>query len=54
MRCRARFILEYFGEEVSPDWRCHHCDACDAMDHWKERDVGARCNGDAAVTAHGT
>jgi ATP-dependent DNA helicase RecQ len=64
MRCRARFILEYFGEEVSPDWRCHHCDACDAMDHWKERDDGARRNGDAAVTpavppqvsvtAHGT
>jgi ATP-dependent DNA helicase RecQ len=30
LSCRARFILEYFGEEVEPDWRCEHCDTCDA------------------------
>jgi ATP-dependent DNA helicase RecQ len=29
-RCRTRVILEYFGEPVTADWRCHHCDACDA------------------------
>jgi ATP-dependent DNA helicase RecQ len=33
-RCRTRYILEYFGEAVDPDWRCHHCDACDAIDAW--------------------
>jgi ATP-dependent DNA helicase RecQ len=27
-QCRTRFILEYFGEDVAPDWECHHCDAC--------------------------
>lgn len=30
--CRTRFILEHFGEAVEPDWRCRHCDACDAID----------------------
>ncbi|HUF65112.1 MAG TPA: ATP-dependent DNA helicase RecQ [Gemmatimonadaceae bacterium] len=30
--CRTRFILEHFGEAVEPDWRCKHCDACDAID----------------------
>ena len=30
--CRTRFILEHFGEEVAPDWRCGNCDACDAME----------------------
>jgi ATP-dependent DNA helicase RecQ len=28
-QCRMRYILEYFGEPVSPDWRCENCDACD-------------------------
>jgi ATP-dependent DNA helicase RecQ len=28
-QCRTRFILEYFGEEVDPDWQCENCDACD-------------------------
>jgi ATP-dependent DNA helicase RecQ len=28
-QCRTRFILEYFGEEVEPDWQCDNCDACD-------------------------
>jgi ATP-dependent DNA helicase RecQ len=28
-RCRTRYILEYFGEEVTSDWRCGNCDACD-------------------------
>ena len=28
-QCRTRYILEHFGEEVSPDWSCHNCDACD-------------------------
>jgi len=31
-QCRTRYILEHFGEEVDPDWRCHNCDACDAME----------------------
>src|SRR6478609_1465973 len=35
-RCRTRYILEYFGEEVDADWRCHHCDACDAIDAWTD------------------
>ena len=30
--CRTRFILEHFGEAVAEDWRCKHCDACDAID----------------------
>ena len=29
-QCRARFILQYFGEQVNDDWTCGHCDACDA------------------------
>jgi ATP-dependent DNA helicase RecQ len=28
-QCRTRFILDYFGEPVEPDWRCGNCDACD-------------------------
>jgi ATP-dependent DNA helicase RecQ len=36
--CRTRFILEHFGEEVDPDWRCHNCDACDEMAVWEERE----------------
>jgi ATP-dependent DNA helicase RecQ len=28
-QCRTRFILEYFGEDVEPDWQCGNCDACD-------------------------
>ena len=36
-RCRTRYILEYFGEDVDPEWRCDNCDACDAMDAWEER-----------------
>jgi len=35
-RCRTRYILEYFGEEVDAEWRCHHCDACDAIDAWTD------------------
>jgi ATP-dependent DNA helicase RecQ len=27
-QCRARYILEYFGEEVEPGWECGHCDNC--------------------------
>jgi ATP-dependent DNA helicase RecQ len=36
-RCRTRFILEYFGEEVDAEWQCGNCDACDAMDAWSAR-----------------
>jgi ATP-dependent DNA helicase RecQ len=36
-QCRTRFILEYFGEEVEPDWECGNCDACDAMARWRVR-----------------
>jgi ATP-dependent DNA helicase RecQ len=28
--CRTRVILEYFGEDVPPDWGCMACDGCDA------------------------
>lgn len=28
-QCRTRFILEYFGEDVDPNWQCGNCDACD-------------------------
>ena len=39
--CRTRYILEYFGEDVDPDWRCHNCDACDAMEAWTRRKAAA-------------
>lgn len=32
--CRTKFILEHFGEEVSHDWSCRNCDACDARLEW--------------------
>jgi ATP-dependent DNA helicase RecQ len=32
--CRTRFILEHFGEEITPDWSCGNCDACDAQLAW--------------------
>ena len=44
-RCRTRYILEYFGEDVDPDWRCDNCDACDAMDAWEERRAEAAMAG---------
>jgi ATP-dependent DNA helicase RecQ len=28
-QCRTRFILDYFGEDVAPEWKCGNCDACD-------------------------
>jgi ATP-dependent DNA helicase RecQ len=28
-QCRTRFILEYFGESIDPEWQCGNCDACD-------------------------
>jgi ATP-dependent DNA helicase RecQ len=28
-QCRTRFILDYFGEDVEPEWQCGNCDACD-------------------------
>ena len=40
-RCRTRFVLEHFGEDLEDDeWRCHHCDACDAQDAWEGKRVG--------------
>jgi ATP-dependent DNA helicase RecQ len=36
-RCRTRYILEYFGEDVDAEWQCGNCDACDAMDAWSAR-----------------
>lgn len=30
-RCRTRYILEYFGEDVDADWECGNCDACDGL-----------------------
>ena len=35
MDCRTKFILEHFGEEVSADWACGNCDACDARIMWE-------------------
>ncbi len=29
-QCRMRFVLEYFGEEIDPEWQCGNCDSCDA------------------------
>ncbi|MEO5588770.1 MAG: ATP-dependent DNA helicase RecQ [Gemmatimonadaceae bacterium] len=37
--CRTKFILEHFGEEVSSDWVCGNCDACDARSAWKTTNV---------------
>src|SRR5205814_8400367 len=31
-RCRTRFILDYFGEEVEEAWECGQCDMCDTRD----------------------
>jgi ATP-dependent DNA helicase RecQ len=39
-RCRTRYILEYFGEEGDPEWRCGNCDACDQMTQWERRAKG--------------
>ena len=36
-RCRTRFILEYFGEDVEGEWVCGNCDACDAQRVFAER-----------------
>ncbi|MGH7720782.1 MAG: RecQ family ATP-dependent DNA helicase, partial [Gemmatimonadaceae bacterium] len=36
VRCRPRFILEYFGARVDRNWRCGHCDACELIESWKE------------------
>ena len=36
-QCRTRFILDYFGEDVEPEWECGNCDACDAMSRWRVR-----------------
>jgi ATP-dependent DNA helicase RecQ len=47
-RCRTRYILEYFGEAVDAEWRCHNCDACDAIDAWSE-DAPARARRSLAM-----
>jgi ATP-dependent DNA helicase RecQ len=36
-QCRARVILEYFGEPTDADWWCGNCDACDAHREWEIR-----------------
>jgi ATP-dependent DNA helicase RecQ len=41
-RCRTRYILEYFGEDVAGDWRCGNCDACDSMEQWARRQTPPR------------
>ena len=28
LRCRTRFILEYFGVRLDDEWRCERCDSC--------------------------
>jgi ATP-dependent DNA helicase RecQ len=40
-QCRTRYILEYFGEDVAPDWECGNCDACDEMARWAAKRVAA-------------
>ncbi len=45
-RCRTRYVLEYFGEEVEPEWRCGNCDACDQMHAWSRRQAGERPDAD--------
>jgi ATP-dependent DNA helicase RecQ len=35
VECRARMILDYFGETVEEGWRCGNCDGCDMMEQWK-------------------
>ena len=40
--CRTKFILEHFGEEVSPEWSCNNCDACDAREAWNASESIAR------------
>jgi ATP-dependent DNA helicase RecQ len=37
--CRTKFILEHFGEEVSSDWSCNNCDACDARAVWESGEI---------------
>lgn len=37
--CRTKFILEHFGEEVSSDWSCGNCDACDARALWESGEM---------------
>ncbi|MDO8501555.1 MAG: ATP-dependent DNA helicase RecQ [Gemmatimonadaceae bacterium] len=37
--CRTRFILEHFGEDVSSDWSCGNCDACDARAIWNSGEM---------------
>ncbi|HEU4630532.1 MAG TPA: ATP-dependent DNA helicase RecQ [Gemmatimonadaceae bacterium] len=39
-QCRTRYILEHFGEDVGPEWRCGNCDACDEMARWEARKAG--------------
>lgn len=39
MDCRTKFILEHFGEEVSPTWACNNCDACDARVMWESGEM---------------
>jgi ATP-dependent DNA helicase RecQ len=41
-RCRTRYILEYFGEDVEGEWRCGNCDACDLLDAWQRRQASDR------------
>lgn len=44
-QCRARFILQYFGEPVEETWECGHCEMC-------SRPVSTRrSSGDAALSA---
>ncbi|MDQ6830197.1 MAG: ATP-dependent DNA helicase [Gemmatimonadota bacterium] len=49
--CRTRYILEYFGERADPDWRCHHCDACDLQDSWNTKAAAGKAAAGRPATA---
>src|SRR5215204_5701496 len=48
-RCRTAFILEFFGEDNDPAWKCGNCDACDAMTSWTETKRARDALSDAAA-----
>jgi ATP-dependent DNA helicase RecQ len=49
-QCRTRFILDYFGENVGPGWKCANCDACTApLVTRRARTIPTETQGEAAT-----